>query len=73
MPCSKRCAAAALEVSGTGAITVLVSHRFSTVRRADCIGVIDGGRVVEAGSHEELGGGGGLYAHLYGIQSRAYA
>ncbi len=33
----------------------------------------DDGRVVEAGSHEELGGGGGLYAHLYGIQSRAYA
>jgi ATP-binding cassette subfamily B protein len=65
----ERYAAAALEVSGTGAITVLVSHRFSTVRRADCIVVIDGGRVVEAGSHEELVGGGGLY----GIQSRAYA
>lgn len=55
-----------------GGITVLVSHRFSTVRSADLIVVIDGGTVVDAGSHDELMSRGGLYAELYSIQARGY-
>ena len=57
---------------GTGAITVLVSHRFSTVRMADLILVVDGGRVTEVGSHTELTRRGGTYADLYELQARAY-
>ena len=56
----------------TGGITVLVSHRFSTVRMADLIVVVDGGRVVEAGSHDDLVARAGLYAELYELQARAY-
>jgi ATP-binding cassette subfamily B protein len=52
---------------------VLVSHRFSTVRMADHIVVVDGGKVVEAGSHDELMANGGLYAELFSLQSAAYA
>jgi ATP-binding cassette subfamily B protein len=55
-----------------GRITILVSHRFSTVRMADLIVVLDGSRVVEVGSHEELVARGGHYAELYGIQAAAY-
>ena len=55
-----------------GAITLFVSHRFSTVRAADLIVVLDGGRVVETGSHEELMAAGGHYAQLYALQARAY-
>jgi ATP-binding cassette subfamily B protein len=55
-----------------GRITILVSHRFSTVRMADYIVVLDGARVVEAGSHEELLARRGQYAELYGIQAKAY-
>ena len=55
-----------------GRITTLVSHRFSTVRMADLIVVLEGSRVVEVGSHEELMAGGGSYAELYGIQATAY-
>lgn len=55
-----------------GGITLLVSHRFSTVRMADLIVVIDKGRMVEAGSHEDLVRAGGLYASLYAMQARAY-
>ena len=61
--------AAAVE---TGGITLMVSHRFSTVRRADLIVVIEGGRVVEQGSHEELVGLQGRYAAMYDVQARAY-
>ena len=57
----------------TGAITVLVSHRFSTVRMADTILVVGDGRVVEVGTHAELMAMGGLYADLYGLQARQYA
>ena len=56
----------------TGAVTVLVSHRFSTVRMADLIVVLAEGRVVEIGTHAELVAAGGLYAELYDLQSRAY-
>ena len=58
--------------SSNGAITVLVSHRFSTVRMADLIVVVDGGRVVEVGPHAELVAAGGLYAELYELQARSY-
>jgi ATP-binding cassette subfamily B protein len=55
-----------------GRITILVSHRFSTVRMADLIVVLDGARVVEVGSHAELMARRGQYAELYGIQAAAY-
>jgi len=56
----------------TGRITLLVSHRFSTVRMADAIVVLDGARVAEYGTHEDLMAGDGPYAELYGIQAAAY-
>jgi ATP-binding cassette subfamily B protein len=65
-------AAAARETNASGRITLLVSHRFSTVRMADLIVVLDGARVAEVGSHEELLAKGGQYAELYGIQAAAY-
>jgi ATP-binding cassette subfamily B protein len=55
-----------------GRITLLVSHRFSTVRMADLIVVLDGAQVVEVGSHAELMARRGPYAELYGIQAAAY-
>lgn len=55
-----------------GRVTVLVSHRFSTVRMADLIVVLDGARVAEIGSHEELMANAGPYAALYDIQAAAY-
>jgi ATP-binding cassette, subfamily B, bacterial len=55
-----------------GRITILVSHRFSTVRMADFIVVLDGSRVVESGTHEKLLAKGGQYAELYTIQAAAY-
>jgi ATP-binding cassette, subfamily B, bacterial len=58
--------------SSVGGITVLVSHRFSTVRMADLIVVLDGARLVEVGSHDELLQRGGVYAELYRIQAAAY-
>jgi ABC-type multidrug transport system fused ATPase/permease subunit len=51
---------------------ILVSHRFATVRNADRIIVIEGGRVVEAGSHEELVEIDGRYASMFGAQAAAY-
>jgi ATP-binding cassette, subfamily B, bacterial len=68
----ERFAAAARAGSRHGTVTLLVSHRFSTVRMADLIVVLDGGRVREAGSHAELMAAGGLYAELYRLQSQAY-
>jgi ATP-binding cassette subfamily B protein len=64
--------AAATAARARGAITLLVSHRFSTVRMADVIIVVAGGRVAEHGSHAELVALGGLYAHLYELQARSY-
>jgi ATP-binding cassette subfamily B protein len=57
---------------GDDRITILVSHRFSTVRMADFIVVLDGARVAELGTHEALIAKGGQYAELYAIQAAAY-
>jgi ATP-binding cassette subfamily B protein len=68
----ERYAAAAQSNLDSGRITVLVSHRFSTVRMADLIVVLDGSRLIEVGSHDELVARGGQYAELYAIQAAAY-
>jgi ATP-binding cassette, subfamily B, bacterial len=68
----ERYSAAARTGTEEGRITILVSHRFSTVRMADIIVVLDGARVAETGSHEALMAKGGQYAELYGIQAAAY-
>jgi subfamily B ATP-binding cassette protein MsbA len=49
---------------------IVIAHRFSTIRRAHTIFVVDGGRIVESGTHEELLPTGGLYAKLYELQFR---
>jgi subfamily B ATP-binding cassette protein MsbA len=48
--------------------TIVIAHRFSTIRRADMILLIKGGRIVEHGKHEDLLRSGGLYATLYDLQ-----
>jgi len=53
-------------------ITILISHRFSTVRMADQIAVLNRGRIVERGSHEELMQLNGRYAQLFTLQARGY-
>lgn len=55
-----------------GAITVLISHRFSTVRMADLVVVLEDGRIVQSGTHAELEREHGAYRELYELQSRAY-
>jgi ABC-type multidrug transport system fused ATPase/permease subunit len=65
-------AAAARAGRETNHVTLLVSHRFSTVRMADLIVVLDRGRVVESGSHAELIQARGLYAELYEMQAGSY-
>jgi ATP-binding cassette subfamily B protein len=57
----------------TGGIAIFVSHRFSTVRMADHIVVVDGGSIVEHGTHHELVANGRLYADLYKLQAAAYS
>ena len=69
----ERFAAAAKQAAArTGGITVLVSHRFSTVRMADRIVVLEDGQIIETGAHEELVAAGGHYAELFEMQARAY-
>ena len=55
-----------------GAMTVLVSHRFSTVRMADRIAYLEDGRLLEEGSHDQLMAHAGGYAHLYRLQAELY-
>jgi ATP-binding cassette subfamily B protein len=55
-----------------GRMAVLISHRFSTVRMADRIVVLSGGKIVEHGTHEELLVTGGLYAELFNLQAAGY-
>jgi ABC-type multidrug transport system fused ATPase/permease subunit len=51
---------------------VLISHRLSTVRQADRIVLLDGGRITETGTHEELIALGGSYAGLFAIQAERF-
>jgi len=55
-----------------GRSVLLISHRFSSVRSADRIYVLDGGRVAESGSHDQLIALGGRYAELFTLQASAY-
>ncbi|MER7009209.1 hypothetical protein ABT297_40045, partial [Dactylosporangium sp. NPDC000555] len=68
----ERYAAQAARTGAHGAVTVLISHRFSTVRMADLIIVMDAGTVAEAGDHDQLMAAGGSYATLYRMQAHAY-
>ncbi|MGH9281965.1 MAG: ABC transporter ATP-binding protein, partial [Acidimicrobiales bacterium] len=56
-----------------GVTTIVVSHRFSTVRRADRIVVIDRGRVAEEGGHAALMAAGGRYARMFRLQAAHFA
>lgn len=68
----ERFAAQAAAAKTDGRVTILVSHRFSTVRMADEIVVLSGAHVVEQGTHEKLMASGGPYSELYTIQASAY-
>ncbi|TAM02858.1 MAG: lipid A export permease/ATP-binding protein MsbA [Paraburkholderia sp.] len=65
---SERHVQAALETLMQGRTTLVIAHRLSTIERADRILVMDGGHIVESGSHQQLLENGGLYAHLHRIQ-----
>ncbi|WP_240468527.1 hypothetical protein [Streptomyces dangxiongensis] len=54
------------------ATSLIIAHRFATVRIADRIVVLDQGRVVEEGSHEDLLSADGMYAHLFNLQAAGY-
>jgi ABC-type multidrug transport system fused ATPase/permease subunit len=56
----------------TGRTSLLISHRFSTVKLADVIVVMDDGRIIECGAHAELMGLNGLYARMYSAQADLY-
>ncbi|HLZ76233.1 ABC transporter ATP-binding protein [Phenylobacterium sp.] len=68
----ERFAAEARSGQSAGRATLLISHRFSTVRMADAIAVLDAGRIAEFGSHEALMRASGKYAELFEIQASAY-
>ena len=58
----------ALDLAMEGRTSIVIAHRLSTIRNADLIIVVDKGRIVQRGRHEELMGEGGLYAELYRTQ-----
>jgi ATP-binding cassette subfamily B protein len=70
---SERMVQAALETAMQGRTTLVIAHRLATVQRADCIWVLDHGRLVEQGTHAELMGRAGLYASLAALQFSAIA
>jgi len=55
-----------------GLTTLVISHRFATVRRASCICVLDGGTITERGSHDDLVAAGGTYATMYAVQAARF-
>jgi ATP-binding cassette subfamily B protein len=65
---SERLVQAALEPLMTGRTTIAIAHRLSTIRAADVIFAMDGGRVAESGTHDELLARNGVYARLYNEQ-----
>jgi subfamily B ATP-binding cassette protein MsbA len=65
---SERAVQGALDALMAGRTTLVIAHRLSTIERADRIVVMDQGRIVESGRHEELLAGGGIYANLYRLQ-----
>ncbi|MFE0104356.1 ABC transporter ATP-binding protein [Streptomyces sp. NPDC059009] len=59
-------------LAGTGQTVILITHRLASVRHADLVHVLEGGRVVESGTPDELLATGGVYAELYGLQAEQF-
>src|SRR5207253_2409391 len=68
---SERAIQAALEELMEGRTTICIAHRLSTIQKADLIVVLDGGRIIETGTHQELVQSRGVYCKLYELQFEA--